>query len=829
MKYIVHNRLCHDHLAVWSRSLPVVTTRFYFWNSGSEFQRSQTGLLRSLLYDALHQRPDEIPFVLPKRWSRLLLFGLEIRSWDEAELEDAFKTLVSRANGNYKLCLFVDGLDEFEGDHEHLIGLFKHAISFPNVKAALSSRPWLVFEQAFVRRPSLLLEHMTFPDILYFVDSQFNADEGFARLKRREPDFASSLVQNIAKKSSGVFLWVRLVVRSLLSGLLNSDPVQALQTRLEEMPSDLETFYEKMLDAIPSYYAEHAGKLFQIVSAAEGYLTGLGLYFASEANNSPDMALKAEIRPLDEQEQFDMAEDARRWLNSRCKGLIEIPSRDYGPENAREGRDSHESLAEKLQQMPTEKHQVPLAFRKVAYLHRTVRDFVNSTEIRKRIDDMAPGYIPYQALLRSTVLMAKTWCPSIRARHGLDQDIAESLRYADIIARSGDHVPPKLLDEAWRCFEIMTSPEFNGTASCNMTKSSVLTNLVTKASGLHGSSPPKSFLQAAASYNLNDYISSKVLDGVEIFTVGSTRPLLNHMICEYKLYPSLCELELSDGTRPKPPNLVLIQHLLKNGADPNSAVDHRTTWSSLLQECVSVAKEVQGKPATEQRVTTFEHWASIVELFVGSGADPRMDIDSSGGSCVREAFGWIIPARSKKLQKMIKSASRRRSRRGEFLVPLFKKQIPRPSDLLPMNISNRQNRATVLGAFSEHFRTGSASKGEWQGPSDQFPTQLNLVQGDETMMSLPTNEPVHLGTYTPCSSWTPVMLRPSLQPTSMWGEPPRLGQLPSSNRMVEANQCTGARRDLSEPGPDKSENTIEQPPLPLSWASNYVPEPEPWN
>lgn len=754
MKYIVHNRLCRDHLAVWGNSLPVVTARFYFWNSGSEIQRSQTGLLRSLLYDALRQHPDEIPFVLSKRWNRLLLFGLELRPWDDAELEEALQSLVSRANGNYKLCLFVDGLDEFEGDHEHLIGLFKHAISFPNVKAALSSRPWLVFEQAFAHRPSLLLEHMTFPDILYFVDSQFNADPGFARLKRREPDFASSLVKNVATKSCGVFLWVRLVVRSLLSGLLNSDPVQALQSRLEEMPSDLEDFYEKMLDSIPSNYAGHAGQLFQIVSAAEGHLTGLGLYFASQAYHSPDTALKTEIRLLDEEEGYDMAEDARRWLNSRCKGLIEMPSRDYGPED--EGRDNHESSTERLQTFGyMSDFPIPLPFRKVAYLHRTVRDFINSPEIKQRIGNMAPGYTPHQALLRSTVLMAKTWCPSNRAWHKLEHDIAGSLHYADRIARSGGIVPLEILDEAWRCFEIMTPQDVNSTAACHMTRSSVLNSLVTKSFTLHGSSPPEAFLQAAASYELNKYISSKVLNGIGIFADESTRPLLDRMICEYKRYPSLCEPKTLDVTSSKPPNLDLIRYLLQNGANPNSVVDGKTTWSSLLQECVSIANELRRDRPRERRTSIFEHWANIVELFILSGADPRMNVDSQRGSCIREAFEWIIPARSKELEKKMTSASRRWSRRGKFLVPSYKKHLPGPNDLLSINVSNRLDSVKVFVPFHACYSKGGSTT-ERKRDATYAPSPRILIQGEDTMMSVPDDESVHSPVSKGCNnSWIP--------------------------------------------------------------------------
>ncbi|KAF6828989.1 hypothetical protein CPLU01_08219 [Colletotrichum plurivorum] len=223
MKYIIHHVHCTDYLSDWSRDLPLIITRFYFWNSGQQNQMSMEGLSRSLLHDALSKRPTLIPRVLAKRWQHSEMFGSDLRQWGSVELEEAFLVLArSAGDNNFKLCLFVDGLDEFDGDYDWLIHLFRKAISFPN--------------------------DLTFPDIVVYITSSLTANYGYRVLERREPDFAMNLSVDIARKSAGVFLWVTLVIRSLLAGLSNHDRVEDLQRRLDELPVDLEEFYERIFD-----------------------------------------------------------------------------------------------------------------------------------------------------------------------------------------------------------------------------------------------------------------------------------------------------------------------------------------------------------------------------------------------------------------------------------------------------------------------------------------------------------------------------------------------------------------------------------------------------
>lgn len=79
-----------------------------------------------------------------------------------------------------KVCLFTDGLDEFEGyddqdDHLYLIELFRSLASSPSIKVCLSSRPLLIFEESFRESPGLCLQDLTSGGIRRFVtDRLFN-------------------------------------------------------------------------------------------------------------------------------------------------------------------------------------------------------------------------------------------------------------------------------------------------------------------------------------------------------------------------------------------------------------------------------------------------------------------------------------------------------------------------------------------------------------------------------------------------------------------------------------------------------------------------------
>ena len=348
--------LCRKHLSRWAGSSELATASFYFWASGAEIQASQKAMYQSLLFQLLRESPDIITRIVPVLWESACLFGTRFPDdWTEEGLRDLlFGAVKELSKKSAKVCLFIDGLDEFGGDPQALIAVVKSISQLSNVKLCVSSRPWLEFESAFGRAPSLRVQDLTYPDIKHFVESHFERSEGFTRLIEREPDYGARLVDHIIAKSSGVFLWVRIVVQSLIAGLTNDDPIRDLENRLNSLPPDLEQLYAKILRDLDPFYLVHACQYFQLMLANDSSAEALLLSFADEENKG--FAVKLPFRPLSDRERSRRVETIRRRLNSRCKGLLEVD--------------------------PTER---------VNFLHRTVRDFLVRPDIIEKMDNATKG------------------------------------------------------------------------------------------------------------------------------------------------------------------------------------------------------------------------------------------------------------------------------------------------------------------------------------------------------------------------------------------------------------------------------------------------------
>jgi len=109
----------------------------------------------------------------------------------------------------------------------------------PYVKFCVSSRPWPIFKDIFHDRPQLKLQDLTFEDIQQYVETTLSNNHKMVNMMNKNPVNSAQLVQSVTKWADGVFLWVILVVKSLLKGLSNRDSIAILQRRLEVIPGDL--------------------------------------------------------------------------------------------------------------------------------------------------------------------------------------------------------------------------------------------------------------------------------------------------------------------------------------------------------------------------------------------------------------------------------------------------------------------------------------------------------------------------------------------------------------------------------------------------------------
>ncbi|KAK4033781.1 hypothetical protein C8A01DRAFT_39751 [Parachaetomium inaequale] len=285
---------CLQHLRRWSDGQPLTVASFYFWAAGTKLQTSKAGLYRTLLCQILEEHTDVIPLVFPERWEALCLFNEDPKALAEDELQHSLTRALLLLAKTTKICLFVDGLDEFDGDHGNLIELLTRIIDGTSIKICVASRPWVVFEEALKNKPSLRLEDFTFNDIKEYVTSRFHGDSNFEQLWRREFEFADRLVERVVRKAAGVFLWVNLVVSSLLNGMKHGDRVSDLQRRLDSLPPDLEDLYERILDNLDPFYFEHAAQYFSLMGACQEPPSALLFSLADE--DKPNFSFSSKPR-----------------------------------------------------------------------------------------------------------------------------------------------------------------------------------------------------------------------------------------------------------------------------------------------------------------------------------------------------------------------------------------------------------------------------------------------------------------------------------------------------------------------------------------------------
>lgn len=408
MRYVCESDETRRRLLTWAGATPLTLGIFFFWNSGTIEQRSQVGLLRSLLHDVLDRYPELIPIVLPSVWARAYSHEIRPSSYDKPEtltlglLMQAFKSLVKQDVVPFKLCLFIDGLDEYEGDPADMGDLFTDLGTSDKVKACLSSRPMVAYEYAFRTSSAIRLQHLTFEDIKLYVDDKLHANRRFQQLALQESEEAPALVQEIVTKADGVFLWVKLVVKSILIGLGNRDEIVDLQRRLRELPSDLEALFRNMLmERIDPFYQTKASMVFQIIRASRERndmlerfgevpvpLTLFALSLADD--NDPNLAMTSPIRPFTELEMSIRSNTMEDKLKSRCAGLLEVQGATDGNPNA--SRLDIAKVNGKLQ-----------------YLHRTVKDYLEQPSVWSTITVKTEclDFDPNISLLKSCLLQMK--------------------------------------------------------------------------------------------------------------------------------------------------------------------------------------------------------------------------------------------------------------------------------------------------------------------------------------------------------------------------------------------------------------------------------------
>lgn len=380
LKYIVEHPDTQKLASKWAGpNHSLLMLNFFFWHQGTPLQKALGGMLRAIIHSALNSYPELIPVVFPDQYQAWSGDDIE----DEptyTELKRAFDILIVNSTKFLKICLFVDGIDEFEGDHravsEWLCSLVKR---HKHVKAIVSSRPLNACLNTFRDCPTLKLQDLTKHDMELFIKGNLDSHPDMSRLTKRFPQKARGLVTEIQDKAQGVFLWVRIAVRLLVDGLEAGDDFRDLQNKLRSLPPDLRDLYQRMFSKMIPEYRVQAAEIFQLIhtwkSASSDPFTTTALFFALK---KPLDALRLVNEPVDLDTLKSFFDSTEARIRSRCCGLLEVHRK-------------HDSQLPG--QISTDPNTGEGNLKSIEYLHRTVAEFLIEPEIWNELRALTAPYL----------------------------------------------------------------------------------------------------------------------------------------------------------------------------------------------------------------------------------------------------------------------------------------------------------------------------------------------------------------------------------------------------------------------------------------------------
>ncbi|KAJ4327321.1 hypothetical protein N0V84_002219 [Fusarium piperis] len=379
MKYITEHASTKTALQQWAIAAgkDLTMASHYFWYAGSDIQRSQEGLLRSLLCDIFQQAPELIPIACPERWDKSDAMveneETDAAPWTLAELQQAIDGIAKQPELSVNFCFFIDGLDEFSGQHLHICKSLVKLCASGNIKLCLSSRPWNIFEESFGKIPDqkIYIHELTKEDIREYVEDILCSHPRWQTLLL-ESKRSAALVNEVTIRAQGVFLWVFLVTRLLRDGLTNCDTLSDLHKRLDLLPSDLEPFFRHMMDSVEPFYHQKMSEMLQMAVKAGKPLPFAICYFHDQEYENSSYAIR-EPTTLWEAETLNKVRNiVMRRLSARCMGLLEVNGD------------------------------------KIEFLHRTVYDFLLSKDMQRFLEtNTRRCFDPYLTILQAYVAWTK--------------------------------------------------------------------------------------------------------------------------------------------------------------------------------------------------------------------------------------------------------------------------------------------------------------------------------------------------------------------------------------------------------------------------------------
>ena len=616
VKFIAQDPRFEASLREWATGSQLLITRFFSWTSGgNRLQKSQEGLFRTLLLEAIQQRAQLAIDIFPARWFLLQSFNGSIRlpSPTMDELRVGFRNLLSAMGNKLQLVLLIDGLDEFDEDHHDLVRLLRDANTSPRVKICASSRPWNIFRDAYSNSPMLQLENLTREDIRSFVQEQVQLSPGYHDFAAINPMEAGKIVNDIVEKSQGVFLWVSVISSLLEAGFQEGAGVSDLQAVIDELPSEVADLFCYIWNRTSKRFRAEASRYFQLMRICQErktHLFALILWFGDK-----EVPVDLDAAEVTGTYLAGVIKSLERKLMSRTGGLLET------------------------KRLFVQHHSLKPSLFVVNYMHRTANDWVrdNWASITSATD---PDFDPFLWFVKGQALsVVLTTKPNAQHLQSLTS-WPDLLEIASLVP--GDHPERRILVAALNRLDDhiishmakpQESPDIYWTNRLRLSSTRERQNLLWELPSKIGFDELSctNFLEFSARLPISAYLKQRVQDDPDLFpTAEHYVGVVNNLIFGEIWFPNSAA------------RLDLLEFLIQEKFGPWL---ERLRWGKVQAEATKVIM-VRGGFSTDHPIAVyFTRVMRILESRIPRAAsDPRHKALNSKGMrelrvSIRKMFG----------------------------------------------------------------------------------------------------------------------------------------------------------------------------------------------
>lgn len=368
MKQIVGHAETKNLLREWAGGSSLVVGSCFFWKPGVKEQRSTAGLLRSLLHDVLRDKTHLASIIFPHLWNPSQHSIWTVGQPEEIDIDtikSAFKILSdgqTLQDHNVRICFFIDGLDEFDDDHEihmDLVDMLNDwvKLSGGRIKLCVSSREYHVFLERLRASHRIHMQNLNRQDISDYVcerlqrqtqDPHCLSDSGIKRLH-----------SEIVNRSRGMFLWTTLVMKIIgTKSVKTGEPIDDVLRTVQILPQELKSIIAGLLESITEDERAAVAVCFSYASSIDGDSGVYGVrlldaphghffhrknvlaYYFIRLLSKTDNFSSSEPMPFygTDDNRFDAQSLSRAllstkvWIMDQCKGLLEVYNRHTVPD-----------------------------------------------------------------------------------------------------------------------------------------------------------------------------------------------------------------------------------------------------------------------------------------------------------------------------------------------------------------------------------------------------------------------------------------------------------------------------------------------------------------